>query len=62
MGDIVWSCVGLIDRENVMGPAGYAVTPDGHFYFLRTTRAETRPRRIQVVLNWIEEFEQRVAK
>jgi len=44
------------------GPPAYAATADGqHFYFLRSPPAAPTPRRITVIVNWLEEFKKRVA-
>jgi serine/threonine-protein kinase len=47
---------------SAFGPPGYAATADGqHFYFLRGSAAAPTPRRINVIVNWLEEFKRRLA-
>jgi serine/threonine-protein kinase len=54
---------GQFDDAVTIGPVGYAVAPDGqHFYFLRTQDRAPEPTRINVVLGWANELEQRLGR
>lgn len=49
------------DAGGTFGTRGYAVAPDGqHFYFVRTLAPAQMPHRIQVVLNWVDEFREQL--
>lgn len=40
-----------------LGTSAYAVSPDGRFFYLIESKPEPAvPRRIHVVLGWLEEF------
>ena len=58
-----WHLSGVSWRSLAYGPPGYAVTPDGqHFYFVRERDEPLVPRRISVVLAWLDEFRRQMGQ